>query len=51
MLWQGVAFCASVLFFHSSEYLLAAAYMRDEFSWKCELRRSTALRARPGPRD
>jgi hypothetical protein len=35
-MWQLLVFAGALLFFHASEFLLAAIFMRDELSKRCE---------------
>lgn len=41
-MWQLLLFAAVLAFFHTSEFLLAAVYMPDQLSWKCEYRAAMA---------
>jgi hypothetical protein len=35
-MWQLLLFAGALVFFHASEFLLAATFMRDELSTKCK---------------
>jgi hypothetical protein len=35
-MWQLLVFAAALLFFHASEFLLAATFMREELSTRCK---------------